>query len=356
MNLTLHLTDHCNMDCAYCTREKKPVRMSEEVLHAACRLAFSAGTHGGLCFFGGEPLLEQDLIYEALDTCAALSAETGKPTQYRMTTNGTLLTESFLARAAKEKIGIGLSFEGLAQDTCRHFADGSGSFGIVEKKAKLLLKYMPGSHVMMTIAPQAAGQFAASVRYLYGLGFRRMTATIAYGYKVHWTDAALEILRGQLWEIAAFYSGKLLEGEPFWFSPLDSKIRDLLAGFPTAERCHLGMRQMPVAPDGRIYACTQFIGDEDYCLGDVFTGLVPEKCAALAKKEATPDTCRDCDLQKRCTNSCGCLNRLETGNERTVSPLQCTYERMLIALADETAAKLYEDAPNLFAAHYRTVL
>ena len=100
MNLTLHLTDHCNMDCAYCTREKKHVRMSEEVLHAACRLAFSAGTHGGLCFFGGEPLLEQDLIYEALDTCAALSAETGKPTQYRMTTNGTLLTESFLARAA----------------------------------------------------------------------------------------------------------------------------------------------------------------------------------------------------------------------------------------------------------------
>ncbi len=355
MNLTLHLTESCNMNCAYCTHEKTPKRMSPEVLHAAIRLAYSTGPHAGICFFGGEPLLEQDLIFEALDTCAGLTAETGKPVQYKMTTNGTLLTEAFLKRAKAAHIGIGLSFEGLAQDTCRRFADGRGSFAIVEEKAKLLLRYLPLTHAMMTIAPRAAGQFADSVQYLYELGFRRITATIAYGNKVQWTDEALAVLQAQLEQIAEFYSEKLLAGKPLYFSPLDAKIRDLLAGYPTAERCHLGMRQMPVAPDGRIYACTQFIGDEDYCLGDVFGGLLPEKCAALAKREATPETCRECALRTRCTNSCGCLNRLETGNERTVSPLQCSYERMLIALADETASKLYESAPEVFAQHFKSV-
>ena len=353
MNLTLHLTENCNMNCAYCVREKKPQRMSSEVLHAAVQMAYSTGTHAGFCFFGGEPMLEQDMIYEVLDACKKLSAETGKPAQYKMTTNGTLLTEAFLGRAKQVNMGIGLSFEGLAQDTCRHFADGRGSFAVVEEKAKLLLRYMPLSHAMMTIAPQAADQFANSVKYLYEIGFRRMTATIAYGSKVHWTDEALEVLLAQLEEIAAFFSEKLLAGEAFYFSPLDSKIRDLLSGYPAAERCHLGMRQMPVAPDGKIYACTQFIGDEEYCLGDVFGGLIPEKCAALAKKEATPETCKECALRTRCTNSCGCLNRLETGSEGKVSPLQCTYERMLIALADDTASKLFEKAPDVFAYHFK---
>ena len=66
MNLTLHLTDNCNMDCSYCIREKCPKDMTEDVLIAACDLAFSRGQRAGLCFFGGEPLLKKDLIYKAL--------------------------------------------------------------------------------------------------------------------------------------------------------------------------------------------------------------------------------------------------------------------------------------------------
>ena len=59
MNLTLHLTDNCNMDCSYCIREKCPRDMTEDVLLAACDLAFSRGQRAGLCFFGGEPLLKK---------------------------------------------------------------------------------------------------------------------------------------------------------------------------------------------------------------------------------------------------------------------------------------------------------
>lgn len=353
MNLTLHLTEGCNMRCSYCTRAKTAVRMSSDVLHAACRLAFSVGQSAGLCFFGGEPMLETGSIYDALDTCAVLSAETGKPVQYKMTTNGTLLTEAFLQRAKAEQIGIGLSFEGLAQDTCRRFADGQGSFAVVEEKARLLLRYLPRSHAMMTIAPQAVPQYAASVRYLYDLGFRSITATIAYGNRVTWTDEALSALETQLREIAAFYSDCHLAGKSFFFSPFDGKIRDLLSGYTPFDRCHLGMRQMPVAPDGNIYACTQFIGDPEYCLGDVFSGLDKHKRIALAKKEATPETCRECALRTRCTNSCGCLNRLETGHENRVSPLQCSYEQMLIRVTDETADTLYAKDPALFTRRYQ---
>ena len=352
MNLTLHLTEACNMACRYCTREKTPARMTEDVLFAACGLAFSEGPHGGLCFFGGEPMLERALIEKAIDRCTELSAKTGRPAQYKMTTNGTLLTRDFLERVKNENIGIGLSFEGLAQDCCRRFPDGRGSFALVEEKAKLLLEYLPASYAMMTIAPQAVPQYAESVKYLYQLGFRYITATIAYGKNVRWTDADMEKLEEQLRKIAAFYEEKLLAGTPFYFSPLDGKIRDVLRGFNPGERCHLGFRQMPVAPNGKIYACTQFIGDAEYCLGDVFSGIDREKQKQLAMRDATPDTCKECELRTRCTNSCGCLNRLETGNENTVSPLQCTYEQMLIALADETAERMFAENEAAFRKRY----
>lgn len=352
MNLTLHLTENCNMNCAYCTREKNPAHMSKEVVEAACNLIFTKGKTAGLCFFGGEPMLERPLIEYAVERTQALSKEKGIPMQYKMTTNGTLLTADFLEFARDAKIGIGLSFEGLAQDTCRRFKDGSGSFECVEEKAKLLLRYMPDSYAMMTIAPQAVPQYAESVRYLLDLGFHRITATIAYGNKVHWDDAALEQLLEQLHEIAALYEARFLQGKPFFFSALDAKIRDCINGFNPSERCHLGFRQMPVAPDGKLYACTQFIGDDDYCLGDVFSGVDIERQKKLASRAATPETCKECALRTRCTNSCGCTNRLETGNENKVSPLQCTYERMLIAIADDTANRMFAADERAFRKRY----
>lgn len=342
MNLTLHLTENCNMDCAYCVQKKQEMHMSERVVDAAVDLAFSTGKYAGLCFFGGEPLLETKLIYRAIRRCMLKTIETGKPARYKMTTNGTLLTERFLENARAVKMGIGLSFEGLAQDTCRRFRDGAPSFEIVEEKAKLLLKYITDAYAMMTIAPQAVPQYAESVKYLYGLGFRQITATIAYGNRVHWTDQDLDLLKEQMQEIAAFFEEKFMAGEPFYFSPFDSKIRDYIRGFNPSERCHLGFRQMPVASDGSLYACTQFIGDPVYKLGDVFRGVDRERQRQLSSQHGeTPESCKECALRTRCTNSCGCMNRLETGDENQVSPLQCSYERMTIAMADEIADRLF---------------
>lgn len=348
MNLTLHLTDNCNMDCAYCVHQKREIRMSERVADAAVDLAFSEGKSAGFCFFGGEPLLESKLIYRVIRRCMLKTIETGKPAYYKMTTNGTLLTERFLENARAVKMGIGLSFEGLAQDTCRRFRDGSPSLAAVEEKAKMLLKYLPDSYAMMTIAPQAVPQYAESVKYLHALGFHHITATIAYGNRVHWTDADLDLLKEQMEQIAAFFEEEYLKGTPFFFSPFDSKIRDFLRGYNPSERCHLGFRQMPVTPDGSLYACTQFIGDPEYRLGDVFHGVDRERQRILASSHAdSPESCRECALRKRCTNSCGCMNRLETGNENEVSALQCCYERMTIEMADSLADRLFaadEDA------------
>ncbi|HAG69214.1 MAG TPA: translation initiation factor IF-2 [Lachnospiraceae bacterium] len=213
MNLTLHLTDNCNMDCSYCIREKCPKDMTEEVLYKACDLAFAKGGRAGLCFFGGEPLLRRDLIYKALDYCEQKSRDTGIKFECKMTTNGTLLDEAFLSRAAEVNMGIGLSFDGTAQDVCRVFKGGLPTSKIVENKAKLLLQYMPEAAALATIAPQAVPYYEESVRYLHGLGFKRISAVLAYGSKVNWTDNDLEKLEIQIDGTCRYIKELFMKGE-----------------------------------------------------------------------------------------------------------------------------------------------
>ena len=340
------------MDCAYCLREKCATDMTEEVLLKACDLAFSKGLRAGLCFFGGEPLLKKDLIYKALDYCENKVKETGMRFDCKMTTNGSLLDEEFLNRAVKANMGIGLSFDGKAQDICRVFVGGSPTSAVVEEKAKLLLKYMPDATALATIAPQAVPYYAESVRYLHELGFKHISLVIAYGKKVNWTDEDLETLREQLEQTCDYIRELFIKGEKIFVGPIYSKIGECIKDKNPSEKCHLGVRQMPVTPAGELYPCTSFIGDPDYLLGNVYDGVNDEKLIEISKRASTPATCTGCDLVKRCTNSCGCANRMNTGNENEVSPLQCTYERMLIEISDALGEELYEMDPKRFAEEF----
>ena len=195
MNFTVHLTENCNMACSYCLREKTPRDMSLETLYKTIDLAYSKGNKAGFCFFGGEPLLKKNLIYEALDYCEKKTADTGIPFACKMTTNGTLIDEEFLARAKAVKMKIGLSFDGKGQDISRRFPDGSSSADILEKKAKLILSYLPNTMAMLTLDPKACGVLCESVKYLLSLGFTEVSTVMAYGKNV---TMKIKIIRGKL--------------------------------------------------------------------------------------------------------------------------------------------------------------
>lgn len=355
MNLTLHLTENCNMDCLYCIHEKKCRDMSEEVIDRACDIIFSSGQFAGFSFFGGEPLLRKDLIYKALDKCGQLSKDTGIPFSCKITTNGTLIDDEFINKAREYKMGVAISFDGIMQDKCRLMANGQESFDLVSENSRKLLEKIPKAYAMMTIAPEAAEGVFESVKYLYDLGFRRINATIAYGNRVKWTEERLDIIEKQYRLVAEFYE-ECFAKDSFFFGPIDGKIIDLATGKNSREHCHLGLRQMPVAVDGKIYACNQFIGDEEFCMGDVFKGFDQESQIRIAQKSLNrkePEECLKCAINDRCNHTCGCNNRMETGNEDIVSATTCLYEQMIVKLADETGERLYNKWPEIFIEKYK---
>ena len=87
-------------------------------------------------------------------------------------------------------------------------------------------------------------------------------------------------------------------------------------------------------------------------MGNVFEGFDKEQLASIAAKSNTPETCLDCDLKTRCTNSCGCANRMNTGSENKVSPLQCAYERTVIEIADRLGDELFRYNEEKFVKYF----
>jgi len=165
MNMTLHVTDACNLACKYCYQTRTPEAMSEETARKAVDLSIAASVASlkcsnlcalssgnpadiasgstGICFFGGEPLLMRQLILRTLDYCSSIHKETGHRFNFKLVTNGTLLDEAFMRVVDENGIGLGFSHDGLMQDDERIYPDGSGTAGMLDAKMQMILAHQP---------------------------------------------------------------------------------------------------------------------------------------------------------------------------------------------------------------------
>ena len=140
--LVLHVTDACNLGCRYCyygndghaaaAKEK----MSPET---AARAVDFLMEHSGnskeviIVFFGGEPLLNLDLIRFIVADARKKAMEKGIRVDFAVTTNGTLLTDKTIAFLRENNIGVTISIDGFetAHDRFRRFPNGAPSYGAI---------------------------------------------------------------------------------------------------------------------------------------------------------------------------------------------------------------------------------
>ena len=353
MHVTLHLTGRCNFRCRYCyAAPHSDGDMIAEVARRAVDLAVATCSREqpdrpiGIIFFGGEPLLRRDLIVDTIRYCRTLPAQV----YFKVTTNGALLDESFLAADPTSDIFVALSHDGIpvAHDLHRIDAAGQPTFARLRPTIDLLLRYKPYAPAMLVVTPETVEHYANSVQYLYERGFRYLICSLDYG--TEWTDRQVKELRRQYDTLARWYETETLREQKFYFSPFDVKISShVFPGSCRAERCELGRRQISVAPDGGLFPCVQFVGDARFAIGDVWSGIDEPRRQALFERNAVEkESCRDCAIRDRCNHYCGCLNRQATGTIDTVSPMLCAHERMTLDAADRVATRLFQRRAPMF--------
>lgn len=345
MHLTLHLTDRCNLACRYCYARQGTSEMSLETALAAIDECTAADPNPGIIFFGGEPLLKSELIFEIIAACEQKSPHRF---HYKVTTNGTLLTPEQIARATAAHLHLAVSCDGTpsVQDRHRVTAEGTGSSALVLPQLGAVFAAQPSAPVMMTVNPDTAADLPESVRFLREQGASYLISSV--NFQADWNDRAWRALKKSYKILGDWYLEAYRREEKFYFAAFDKRIASRIwPGRGTS--CQLGHRQISVSPDGTYYPCVQFVGRGEFALGGVGKGLDSARRACVfARNELDKPDCAGCALLGRCNNKCGCLNLSTTGSLDRVPPFYCEHERFLIPLADRLAATLYAERNALF--------
>ncbi|WP_367620819.1 radical SAM protein [Geomonas diazotrophica] len=126
-NVSMLLTDRCNLRCSYCFIDCTPAndsRMSLDTAKEIARLLVANSQYPQvvLHLYGGEPLLVEDAwIAEFVAYARALGQQQGKGVIFPLSTNGTLLDEERMVRLHDLGVSFSISCDGPPHihDACR---------------------------------------------------------------------------------------------------------------------------------------------------------------------------------------------------------------------------------------------
>jgi uncharacterized protein len=345
MELTLILTEDCNLRCRYCyqknfIRNEMPFEVATQALESAIR---AGETEIALTFFGGEPLLRSEMLLRILAHARRLEREHGIRIGAKTPTNGLLLTQEFIDRAAELSLFISLSFDGVraAQDGGRVTPEGASSFDRALAALRLLASSRRPFGVYSVITPWNVGAYAESREFLWREGARIFVSAI--DYMSDWSPSDIETLRSQYKQVALFYRRLLSQRQHFHLEPFDSRISQRTRPKDWT-RCCPAVTQVTVGPDGTLYGCVEYFYRRMHPLGHVDTWLNPAAVKAVAQERAgLQPECRDCGVRDRCNHNCACVNLRTTGKANVPPVSLCLTEQETLFVIDAIALQLYQE-------------
>jgi len=318
--LVLHITDSCNLACAYCYEssqgrpsEKREV-MSYEVARRAVDFLFErAGNLEKLVlvFFGGEPLLNFKLIEPLVEYAGNKASLNQKKITFSITTNGTRLTPEIIQFIVQNQICVTVSIDGPEEvhDLYRRFPDGSPSYNMILPNIRNLLRAQTGGYVAARVTlVKDADMVPLIFDHLIGLGFSEVgfapitTDDPAFQIKKNGMDRLLEHFSN----LAERFMQAAGKGEFFGFSNLIDMLVNLHQGQILSHPCGAGLGLFSVSPRGGLYVCQRFTGEEQFHMGDIFGGFNQEMIERFRSEGeiSQKEVCRQCVA--RCTCAGGC--------------------------------------------------
>ncbi|MBO5655289.1 MAG: thioether cross-link-forming SCIFF peptide maturase [Clostridia bacterium] len=318
--LCLHVAHTCNLNCSYCFASQgkyagERAIMSEEVGKRALDfLIENSGTRHNLevDFFGGEPLMNLDVVKNLVAYAREREKECGKNFRFTLTTNGVLIDDDLIDFANREMSNVVLSLDGRKEIHDRFRVDyaGKGSFDKIVPKFQKLVEARGGKdYYMRGTFTHANPDFVNDIRTMLDLGFNELSmepVVCAPDDPSALTDEDLEIVMKQYEELASLMLERRKAGKPFTFYHY---MIDLSGGpciFKRVSGCGSGTEYMAVTPWGDLYPCHQFVGDEKFKLGDIYNGVTNTDLQGQFKKcnvYAHPE-CKDCWAKLYCSGGC----------------------------------------------------
>lgn len=319
-SMCLNVAHDCNLRCRYCFAETgefhggRMLMSAETGKRALDFLIEHSGNrrHLEVDLFGGEPLMNFDVVKSIVAYGRELEAKFGKEIHFTITTNGMALDDEKDEFINSEMYNLVLSLDGRREvhDALRVTANGKGSYDIIVPKMRKLIGERGGrEHYIRGTFTANNLDFTEDVRALAELGFEQISVepvVLPESDPLAITEENADRAIEEYDRLLEYVIERREQGRPINFFHFYVDLDDSPCLAKRSLGCGAGVEYVAVAPNGDIFPCHQFVGKSEFRLGNVFESALDDgirnrfaHCNVFTKPK-----CVDCWARYYCSGGC----------------------------------------------------
>lgn len=343
--MCLNVAHDCNLRCEYCFASTGDFGGGRKIMTPETGrkaidflIAKSVGRENlELDFFGGEPLMAWDTVTATVDYARSIEKQYGKNFRFTITTNGMLLDDEKIEYINREMSNCVLSLDGRKEinDRIRYTPNHKGSYDIIMPKFKKLVdgRTKPGrtDYYIRGTFTKYNVDFANDVLHIADAGFKQLSVEPVvtdekYPYAL--TENDLPAIRSEydrLYDI-------MEKGADFNFFHFMIDLNQGPCALKRLRGCGCGNEYVAVTPDGDIYPCHQYVGIDDWKMGNLSDGVINQEIKDYFARTHiyTKKGCADCWAKFYCSGGCNANGFLYEGDARAPHHISCELQRKRI--------------------------
>lgn len=347
-SLCLHVAHDCNLRCEYCFASEGDYNcgralMSKEVALKAVDylVANSKGRrYLEIDFFGGEPLMNFDVVKAVVAYGRKLEQTTGKRFYFTITTNGTLLNKENIDYINENMDNVVISIDGRKEvhDAVRYDVFGHGSYDRIIPLAQELVAGRNGKSYFIRGTFTAKNKdFSKDVLHLADLGFKEISVepVVGSGSDLYFTESDVPEILKEYDNLALQYIDRMSKNKGFRFYHFYIDIYSGPCIFKRIAACGAGYEYLAVSPEGTLFPCHQFVGHDDFAIGDVYQGITNKELGERFHQNNifAKEKCRDCWAKLFCSGGCHANAYFTNGSIKKPNEISCTLQKKRIECA-----------------------
>ena len=347
-NLMIYVTNNCNLRCFYCFVNKDERRMDFKTAKASVDFLIRQEKKTeklSINFFGGEPLLEFDLIKKVVEYSKQQGEKYNRNFKFNVTTNATLFTKEIVDYFWENDFGVLFSFDGDKKQIVK--VKGVKAYNQMLNSVKLLKKRDFRLYARVTVRPDDL-RMVDAVKHIFKVGFDAASLCQMSG-----TDAwNKEETENAFMELADYY---IQQANKDNILALNFINKDLMASMgvqkPSERPCGAGRGLIAVTVDGKILPCQHpETWEQNHVLGNVFEKKLDEEIRRPFLEYTRDDFigCDNCIARSHCIGACLSINYDESKNMLKPWNGGCIWTRARYKASKYIFEELYVKQKNLF--------
>ena len=318
--MCLHIAHDCDLRCNYCFASQGDFQgerslMSEDVGKKALKfLVENSGNRRNLevDFFGGEPLMNFEVVKSLVTYGRSLEKDYNKNFRFTLTTNGMKLNDDIIDYVNQHMDNVVLSLDGLKEtnDLMRPTINNKGSYDIIVPKFKKLVDKRQGkAYYIRGTFTKFNREFAKDVIHMSDLGFTSTSVEPVVTDAKHpyaLSEEDLEVVCKEYDKLADVYLERYGTEKAFSFFHFNVDLSQGPCIVKRLSGCGAGSEYVAITPEGDIYPCHQFVGDESFKLGSVIDNSYNNHLSHVFKEAHVynKEKCKTCWAKFYCSGGC----------------------------------------------------